>query len=81
MDGTNGCTKRLHKKLGPPVYGGPCSFWDISGARKSAAPNFDHAQTRPFQGTMAFSAIRIRISMPKPITPIRMIPINTMSVS
>ena len=38
-------------------------------------------QARPFQGTSFFSAIRIRISIPYPITPIRMIPITTISVS
>ena len=38
-------------------------------------------QARPFHGTSFFSAIRINISIPYPITPIRMIPITTISVS
>ena len=39
------------------------------------------SQPRPFHGISQRSVTRIKMSMPNPITPIRMMPIMTMSVS
>ena len=39
------------------------------------------SQTRPFHGISQRSVTRIRISMPNPMMPIRMMPMMTMSVS
>lgn len=56
---------------------------NIPVARMSAfqdSPNL-RDQALPFHGTRYFSAQRISISMPKPMIPIKIMPIKTMSVS